>query len=196
MPIMQMMTRQLQFILLGASKSGKSCVVERWVRPSTTPDPDETIGINLLSCAVRSGELYTTKFWDTSGRDCYDGLLKSYLFNADCALIVFDVTSMSSWKKVNFWLEQVEVTNSVKFPVVIVGNKIDLESKRAVYKQDVKTFISTHAMRNVVYCECSALNNDGVLDAYHMAVNFAKMPSHETVYTAKSFRKTDGCAIV
>lgn len=190
-------TRRLQFILLGASKSGKSSVVERWVRPSTTPDPYETIGINLLSCAVHSADaLYTTMFWDTSGRECYDTLLKSYLFNADCAIIVFDVTSTSSWKKVEFWLEQVETTNSVKFPVVIVGNKIDLESKRVVYKKDVKTFISTHAMRNVVYCECSALKNDGVLDTYHMAVNFAKMPSHETVYTAKSFRKTDGCVIV
>lgn len=195
--LLYMSVSQIQFILLGASRCGKTSLVSRWTDPSKMPLAKETVGIDVFSCATNdSGVVYSTKFWDTAGRECYSSLLKSYIFNADCAIVVYDVSSPTSWTSVDRWLTMVEETNGARFPVVLVGNQIDKHSSRVVYKQEVMGYINSHSMSRIVYCECSAMTGDGTMDAYHLAVNYAKKGSSETVYTAKSFRKESGCLIV
>lgn len=188
---------QLQFIMLGASNSGKTSIINKWTRPTSTMSVEKTIGINLSSCALHlNGKLCVTKFWDTSGNDFYESLLDSYIFNADCAIIVFDVTSSSSWEKVDMWVKKIEKVNSGTFPIVIIGNKTDLETRRMIYKQEVKAYVNSHDMRNIVYCECSTLVDEGVKDAYFFITNFAKNPFNHRVYTAKSFEKRDSDCIL
>lgn len=59
-----------------------------------------------------------------------------YYRNANAALLVFDVTSHNSFEEVKSWV--LELQKNVQEPMflLLVGNKIDLEQKRAVSREE------------------------------------------------------------
>ena len=189
----------IQFILLGASGAGKTAVVERFIQPSSTPSPSETIGINVISSMyLTRHKLYRTKFWDTSGSEHYDKLYISYIFNCDVALIVFDTTSRASWSRVEHWVDIVKATNGNDAYMCIIGNKVDQESKRQVYAVDVKGFIRDQKLTNIIYSECSAMTGENTRETLELLVNFSNKPVRE-VFTSKNFHRPSsgsGCNIV
>lgn len=179
----------IQFILLGACGAGKSSLVERLIQPSSTPSPSETIGINVISSMYQTRDkLYRIKFWDTSGSEHFDKLYKSYIFNCDVALLVFDTTSKSSWSRVEYWIDIIKKTNGNDAYMCIIGNKVDKESKRQVYAADVKGFIRNQNLMNIIYSECSATSGENIRETLELLVNFSKKPVRE-VFTSKNFHR-------
>ena len=54
-------------------------------------------------------------------------------------VLVYDVTSRESFSTVDYWMknidQDVDCSDAEPVPVYLIGNKIDLESKREVTKQ-------------------------------------------------------------
>ena len=54
-------------------------------------------------------------------------------------MLVYDVTSRESFSTVDYWMknidQDVDQSNTEPVPVYLIGNKIDLDSKREVTKQ-------------------------------------------------------------
>jgi GTPase SAR1 family protein len=88
-------------------------------------------------------------------------------------LIVFDITSKGSFDevrkinkiKIEVYMKTLEKTfESVKgFPVVICGNKVDLENKRKVDIEDAKKYIKDYGFE---YFETSAKSGTNVTTAF------------------------------
>jgi hypothetical protein len=58
-------------------------------------------------------------------------------------------------------------TDVYEFPVILVGNKCDLDSKRAVHIEEVMDWCAHKRPRKPIsYIECSALLNMGVRDVF------------------------------
>lgn len=72
---------------------------------------------------------------------------------ADCAIIMFDVTSRITYNHVPNWhRDLVRVCENI--PMVLVGNKVDVKDRKVKAKQ-----IVFHRRKNLQYVDISAKNN-------------------------------------
>jgi len=76
------------------------------------------------------------QIWDTAGLERFQSLNASYFRGADCCVLVYDVTSSASFKKLDDWYDlfliQAGPRKSANFPFVVIGNKIDLENREVL----------------------------------------------------------------
>lgn len=57
------------------------------------------------------GIIVTLQLWDTAGQERYRSIAKSYFRKVDGVLLLYDVTSESSFLNVRDWMDAIEVNN-------------------------------------------------------------------------------------
>lgn len=72
---------------------------------------------------------YRLQLWDTAGQERFRSLIPSYLKDAICAIIVFDVCNKQSLVDAEKWLKLYSENKAFEGYTVLVGNKIDLPSR-------------------------------------------------------------------
>jgi Ras-related protein Rab-5C len=79
---------------LGESAVGKSSIVLRFVKDQFDSYRESTIGAAFLTQTISLDENTTVKFeiWDTAGQERYKSLAPMYYRNANCAVVVYDIT--------------------------------------------------------------------------------------------------------
>ena len=188
---------KLSLLLLGSKGCGKSSLVQRWISPLNIPRCTETLAIDVVSNLLRIGGTYhMVRFWDTTGADHYDDLLERYIYNADCCVVVFDVTNVESWEKAKYWVETIKKTNGRKVPVCLVSNKIDMESKRKIHKADVMDYVRTSDMKCLMCSETSAITGENMKATYRLIVTFCRKPVREVWTYDQTPSSASGCLIV
>ena len=91
--------------------------------------------------------------WDTAGQEKYAGLRDGYYVEATCGIIMFDVTSRTSYKNVPNWHRDLtRVCDNI--PIVLVGNKVDVKERKVKAKT-----INFHRRKNLAYYDISAKSN-------------------------------------
>lgn len=78
-------------------------------------------------------------------------------------LLVFDLTDINSFLKTKNWLEQINQHAPNSVCIALVGNKSDLEEKRAVSFQEATAFANQHSLP---YSETSAKDGKGVKEIF------------------------------
>jgi len=186
--------------ILGSEDCGKTTLLSRWIYPSRGFQyVSDTVGIEMTASTIKFSErLQTLKFWDTSGREMYDSLLDSYIYNSTIVALVFDVGKKKSWEKVDFWLNKIRKKNGKDHPVIIIGNKIDEECYRKIHKIDVMTYTRKLDMNNVIYEECSAKSGENVINVYKVLVRHAQTakPPIKIWRSIKATTDDNKCTIV
>merc|ERR1712224_24921 len=88
--------------------------------------------------------------WDTAGQEKFSGLRDGYYAGADCAIVMFDVTSKITYQSVPNWCRDIQRVCK-KVPIVLIGNKVD------VREQQIKNRgIRFHGRRSLQYFDMSA----------------------------------------
>lgn len=76
---------------------------------------------------------------DTAGQDDYSAMRDSYMRSGQGFLIVFSITSKPSFMETATFHDQIlRVKDANAVPMVLVGNKCDLEENRAVTKEEAE----------------------------------------------------------
>ncbi|XP_021482623.1 GTP-binding nuclear protein Ran-like [Meriones unguiculatus] len=96
-----------------------------------------------------------TKFnlWDTAGQEKFGGLRDGYYIQAQCAIIMFDVTSRVTYKNISNWHRDL-VRGCENIPIVLCGNKVDIKDRKVKAKSTV-----FHRKKNIQYYDISAKSN-------------------------------------
>merc|ERR1712137_1086747 len=92
--------------------------------------------------------------WDTAGQEKFGGLRDVYYIAANCAIVMFDVTSRITYKNVPNWYRDIERVCE-RIPAVLCGNKVDAVQDRKVKARSI-TF---HRKKNLQYYDTSAKTN-------------------------------------
>ncbi|KAJ3448849.1 ras family-domain-containing protein [Anaeramoeba flamelloides] len=127
----------LKIVLLGSSGAGKTCLVQRLVTGTFNAKEPSTMGASFLqkSYISRTGETFEFAIWDTAGQERFDSLSTFYTRDAGCAIIVYDITSNSSFSDLDRMFPKLESASQDCF-VILVGSKVDMvkddEKKRKV----------------------------------------------------------------
>ncbi len=133
----------IKICLLGDAGVGKTSLVYRFIENRFSRDFKSTLGVNLLKKNVKiNDDDVSAQIWDLGGQQAYKKLRKLYLEGAQGALMVFDVTSQTSFDNLEDWKNSLlEVRGEV--PFILIGNKIDLEANQVISEKQAKAFANS-----------------------------------------------------
>eukprot|EP01115_Flamella_aegyptia_P013463 TRINITY_DN71945_c0_g1_i1.p1 TRINITY_DN71945_c0_g1~~TRINITY_DN71945_c0_g1_i1.p1 ORF type:complete len:219 (-),score=70.89 TRINITY_DN71945_c0_g1_i1:110-766(-) len=143
-----------KLILVGDGGVGKTTFVKRHITGEFEKKYIATIGVEVhpLVFYTNFGTI-CFDVWDTAGQEKFGGLRDGYYINGECAIIMFDVTSRTSYKNVPTWHKDlVRVCENI--PIVLCGNKVEEKDRKV--KPRMITF---HRKRNLQYYDISAKTN-------------------------------------
>ncbi|PLW38743.1 hypothetical protein PCANC_19302 [Puccinia coronata f. sp. avenae] len=156
---------QFKLVLLGESAVGKSSLVLRFVQNDFQEYRESTIGAAFLTQTVKVNDQTTIKFeiWDTAGQERYKSLAPMYYRNANCAVVVYDITSSASLEKAKTWIRELQKQADAQIVIALAGNKADLEERRQVPTEEAQRFAEEE---NLLFFETSAKNSTNVSDIF------------------------------
>lgn len=190
-------------VVVGETCVGKTAILTRLLTDSFESEGQPTIGVEFKTYnTLVDGESRRLQIWDTAGQERFRSVSRAYFRNAVGALFVFDLTSRKSFEGITLWLndfQKLGYPNAVRY---LVGNKVDLEEKRAVGMQEANDFAVENKME---YIETSAATGCNINDLFlRMAYKINSeiksgrliMPtpySTDAMQTPKSEEKSKGC---
>ena len=159
-----------QILLLGDMAVGKTCLINRYTNGVFKEEYISTVGFDYYTKQEEiNNKTVQVKLWDPAGQERFKTLTPSFLRNAEGVIIVFDVTSQDSFDNVKGWINSIKSNLGEKIiPIIIVGNKIDMENMREISKEDGKKIASENDFK---YFETSAKTGIGVDEAIKEIVN-------------------------
>ncbi|KAF8398444.1 hypothetical protein HHK36_017371 [Tetracentron sinense] len=157
-----------KIVLIGDSAVGKSQLLSRFARNEFTLDSKATIGVEFQTrTLVIDHKTVKAQIWDTAGQERYRAVTSAYYRGAVGAMLVYDITKRQSFDHVARWLEELRGHADKNIVIILIGNKSDLGSLRAVPTEDAKEFAQ---MENLFFMETSALEATNVENAFLMVL--------------------------
>jgi small GTP-binding protein len=93
--------------------------------------------------------LCTLQLWDFGGQKKFRFLLNNFIRGADGALLLFDLTSMRSFLKLDNWVRIIrKITKEI--PIILIGSKYDLVEEPIIKDERALEFKETHKLINYV----------------------------------------------
>ncbi|KAK2838263.1 Ras- protein rsr1 [Arthroderma sp. PD_2] len=126
---------------------------------------DPTIEDSYRKVLAVDGRPCLLEILDTAGTEQFTAMRELYMKQGEGFLLVFSITSMSSLNELQELREQIiRIKDDEKVPIVIVGNKSDLEEDRAVSRS--RAFALSQQWGNAPYYETSARRRANVDEAF------------------------------
>lgn len=153
-------------IMVGSGGVGKSALANRYLfrtfTDSYTPTSADTLHRKVTVDARRECHL---TILDTAGQEEYAAIRDSYYKQGDGFVVVFAIEERDSWTQVLAIRDQIcRALNDDHPPLVLVGNKADLDLRRQVTLQEAEAAASKWG--NCEYLEASAKDGRNVDQAF------------------------------
>ena len=162
MNLLEKKTYKFKVCLFGSGGVGKTSLLIRYIKDYFSPDLRQTIRSSFLIKDVEIDQFNVRLLlWDIGGQDQFAKLRTIYFKGSNAAFGVYDVTNPQSLLKLPGWVSSIKKTVKQTIPMVIIGNKIDLE--RQVDKQEAEDLAKR---LNCYYLETSAKTGEKVEIAF------------------------------
>ena len=172
-------------VFLGEGRVGKTSIGKRWVEGNFDNNKRPTISAACFQKTIQIGtRILDIQLWDTAGQEEYHSLAPIYYKGASVAILVFSVIDQKSFDKMIQWRKELLSSSESNIKIIIVGNKIDLESLRAINRKQGELIAQQN---NCNYFEVSAKTGEGVENLFiHLGELLMDIPISEIGPTRKS----------
>ena len=131
----------------GDYESGKSSILHAHQYNEGKKDNQTTISLDFYTKKITTSDLTVIfKIFDTSGFERYRAISLIYAEKAHGIIFVYNVTSRTSFQNVDKWIEEACERCSKDTRLVLVGNKVELQSNIAVSTQEGQALADRHGM--------------------------------------------------
>ncbi|XP_070785113.1 EF-hand calcium-binding domain-containing protein 4B [Enoplosus armatus] len=152
--------RLFKVVLVGNSSVGKTSLLRSFCEGRFHPSTTATVGIDYSVKTLTLDNMQVAmQLWDTAGQERYRSITKQFFRKADGVVVMYDVTVEESFKAVQPWLTNVQEAAGEGIPVLLLGNKMDMDGDREVsfkeaeqlaYENKVMFFeVSAYTAKNV-----------------------------------------------
>ena len=140
---------KIKIFTLGNTTVGKSSFIIRFIGDCFSENYVPTTGIDNQTKIIKmdNGKTYTIIFFDTAGQERYNSIAVNSIKNADGILLMYDITNKITFDSIPKWMKSIKEHKEQDFPIILIGNKIDLEIKRKV-----STFEGEELAKNYELC--------------------------------------------
>ena len=171
----------IKILTLGETQVGKTSIVLRYSEDKFNYNKIATIGIDFKIKVIRKGnEKIKVSIYDTAGQERFQNIVKHYYKGANGVLLVYDITKRDSFKKLEFWIEDLKenADNIDNLFIYLIGNKNDMEEKREVSFQEATDFAKD---KQLPYIEVSAKTGNNIKKLFDEVIKGAmtKMLTNE-----------------
>ena len=160
---MSQFLREYKLVVVGGGGVGKSCLTIQLIQSHFVDEYDPTIegetSLNTLhyikhhhislthistdsyrkQCVI-DDEVALLDVLDTAGQEEYSAMREQYMRTGEGFLLVYSIDSRQSFEEITTFHHQIlRVKDRDYFPIIVVGNKCDLEHERQVSTEGVST---------------------------------------------------------
>ena len=144
---------------------GKSNILSRFIMGRFNPEHEITIGCEFMAKNIQINERNVRiQIWDTAGQESYRSITRSYYKSSTCAFIIYDVTDKKSFTNISSWLDECREMCYKDMLICLVGNKIDLEDKRVISKEEGQKFADDNGL---LFFETSAKTGTNIEEIFN-----------------------------
>ncbi|KAG9070540.1 hypothetical protein KI688_008078 [Linnemannia hyalina] len=176
--------RKLTILVVGDGAVGKSALTLRFLRDQFSNEYDPTIEDSYCKHIEVDGQDYTLELTDTAGQSEYrDQWDDHFMRTGDGFICVYSIASMSSFQELVGVRDQIwRAKGSRRVPIVITGNKCDLEDggERQVHT-DVGALFAERS--NALFVETRLVNSSERLNVLESGQDTATAISTATTIT-------------
>ncbi|CAJ0581136.1 unnamed protein product, partial [Mesorhabditis spiculigera] len=152
---------QRKIAVMGFPCVGKSSITMRFVKGTFPDSYDTTIEDMYAKPHKFNGREFNLRITDTAGQQEHSLFPQSCTYDVDGYIIVYAIDDRQSYEIVQTIYEKIrDNVGDIKFPIVLVGNKADLQStSRAVTRDEAQQLAKQW---DVVFLETSAKDNTAI----------------------------------
>ncbi|KAI9255325.1 ras-like protein 2 [Sporodiniella umbellata] len=144
---------------------GKSAMTIQFIQSHFIDEYDPTIEDSYRKQCVIDNEGALLDILDTAGQEEYCAMREQYMRVGEGFLLVYSITSVRSFNEIQKLHNQIErVKDTEAFPVILIGNKCDLEFDRQVPYQAGKDLANKYGCQ---FIETSAKQGTHIDDAFY-----------------------------
>ncbi|XP_041833774.1 EF-hand calcium-binding domain-containing protein 4B [Melanotaenia boesemani] len=160
--------RLFKVVLVGNSSVGKTSLLRSFCEGRFHPSTTATVGIDYsVKTLTLDNMQIAMQLWDTAGQERYRSITKQFFRKADGVVVMYDVTVEESFKDVRPWLINVQEAAGEGIPILLLGNKMDMERERKVSFKDAEQLA---VESSVFFFEVSAYTGKNVTESLtHLA---------------------------
>ena len=156
---------KLKIVVVGDSGVGKTNLIRRFIQDDFQSNSKATVGVEFFSKSFKINDnVFKIEIWDTAGQERYKSITAAYYKGAKGGLVVYDVTSKTSFDNVDNWVSEIKEKASTDMKTMMIGNKIDLKDERAVSTEEA---LEKAKLLELPLMEASALDSTNVKQAFY-----------------------------
>ncbi|EFO20282.1 hypothetical protein LOAG_08202 [Loa loa] len=162
----------LRLVVVGGGGVGKSALTIQFVQRHFVIDYDPTIEDSYTKQCFVDDDVCKLEVLDTAGQEEFSTMREQYLRSGNGFLLVFSVIDRNSFEEaIRLHKLILRVKDRDEFPIILVGNKADLDSDRLISRQEAEEL--ARRLR-VPYVECSAKHRMNVDESFHNLVRLIR----------------------
>ena len=154
---------------LGISSVGKTSFILRFTENSFQNLFYSTVGIDFKVKIIEIKNIkYKLLFYDTAGQERFKSLAPNLIKKAHGIIIMYDITNKSSFDSIPDIIKNIKEEKGDYFPMILIGNKKDLEQDREIKKEEGEELASKNGIE---YFEISNKEGTNIQEAGFAIVN-------------------------
>lgn len=178
-------------MVLGSGGVGKSALTVQFVQGIFVEKYDPTIEDSYRKVVEVDGNQCMLEILDTAGTEQFTAMRDLYMKNGQGFLLVYSITAQSTFNDLQDLREQIlRVKDTDDVPMILVGNKCDLEDERVVGKDQGQNLARQF---NCAFLETSAKSKINVNEIFYDLVRQINKKNPEQ---RRKTKKKSGCLIL
>uniref|UniRef100_A0A9J7WUS4 Ras-related protein Rap-1b n=1 Tax=Cyprinus carpio carpio TaxID=630221 RepID=A0A9J7WUS4_CYPCA len=158
--------REYKLVVLGSGGVGKSALTVQFVQGIFVEKYDPTIEDSYRKQVEVDGQQCMLEILDTAGTEQFTAMRDLYMKNGQGFALVYSITAQSTFNDLQDLREQIlRVKDTEDVPMILVGNKCDLEDERVVGKEQGQNL--ARQWSNCAFLESSAKSKINVNEIFY-----------------------------
>merc|ERR1711974_128 len=160
---------EYMLVVVGAGGVGKSALTVQLVQGRFLEEYDPTIEDSYRKQVTIDDQHCILNILDTAGQEEYSAMKDQYMRRGDGFLCVYSITSKASFGEIDEYVDSIRrIKDTDNVPVMIVGNKADLEDDREVPKSEGDAKARSYGAST--FLETSAKTKTNVEESFYQLV--------------------------
>ena len=159
---------QCKVVLLGETGVGKTSIITRYVSNTFSQYVMTSTGSAFVSKNIILDENNKVKLqiWDTAGQEKYRSLAKIFYQSTAVAILVYDITTKSSFEGIkNYWAKEIKNNSPSDIIIAVVANKSDNYLEQEVPTEEGKDLAK---QLNAIFSSTSAKLGNGIDELFNL----------------------------
>jgi len=183
--------KEYKLVVLGSGGVGKSALTVQFVQGIFVEKYDPTIEDSYRKQVEADGQQCMLEILDTAGTEQFTAMRDLYMKNGQGFVLVYSITSQASFNDLADLREQIlRVKDTDDVPMILVGNKCDLEDERKVTKEQGENLAREWNCTTMETSAKAKINVEAIF------FDLVKQINSKTPDNSKSSKKKKGCSIL